>query len=126
MQGLKDRCHRIYQAKPKNPADQTPADIIVKFVSYKTKAKLLTKEPMENPRTDNNSKNEKERVYVRKDLSNSRGNVLYKALEMKKAGLVKDAFSRDGNFTIRRPANKSHLKNINYRISNEDELKHSV
>ena len=78
---------------------------------------------MEKLRTHNNSKSEKERVYVREDLTKSRGKVLYKARQLKKAGLVKDSFTRDGIITIRMPANKPHMKDINYRISNEDELK---
>ena len=118
-----DRCHRLYRAKSKSPADKRPADIIIKFVSRKSKARILTKDPMEKLRADNDSRSEKSRIYVREDLTKKRGDILYKARQLKKAGLVKDAFTRDGIIIIRMRPNKPFQKDINIRISNEDELK---
>ena len=118
-----DRCHRLYRAKPKNQANKKPADIIVKFISHRSKARILTKDPMEKLRADNNARNEKDRIYVREDLTKYRGGVLYKARQLKKAGLVKDAFTRDGTIIVRMRPNKPSENVITIRISNEEELK---
>ena len=101
-----DRCHRLYCAKSKSPADKRPADIIIKFISHKSKARILTKDPMETLRADNDSRSEKSRICVREDLTKKRGGILYKARQMKKAGLVKDSFMRDGTIIIRMRPNK--------------------
>ena len=47
-----DRTHQILRrTNAKNP--YKPPDIIVKFVSYRTEASILTKVPMEKLRNDN-------------------------------------------------------------------------
>ena len=65
----------------------------------------------------------KNRIYVREDLTKKRGGILNKARQLKKVGLVKDAFTRDGTIIIRMRPNKPSQNDINIRISNEDELK---
>ena len=120
--GEVDRCHRIYR-NTKNPADKRPSDIIVKFVSYRTKARILTKDPMEKLRADNDTKPEKDRIYIREDLTKKRSGVLFKTRQLKKAGLVKDAFTRDGTIFVRMVAKKPAQKDITVRLTSEDDLK---
>ena len=75
-------------------------------------------------RADNDSRSEKSRIYVREDLTKTRGGILYKARQLKKPGLVKDTFMRDGIIIIRMRPNKPFQNDINIQISNEDELKY--
>ena len=101
-----DRCHRL-RMNPKNASKtvgppKTP-EIIVKFVSLKSKASIMTKDPMEKLRNDNKTRSESSKIYIREDLTKKRANVLYKARQLKKSGLIKDAFTRDGTITIRMP-----------------------
>ena len=117
-----DRCHRIYRTK-KSPADKRLSDIIVKFVSCRTKGRILTKDPMEKLRADNDAKPEKDRIYIREDLTKKRKGVLYKTRQLKKAGMVKDAFTCGGTIVVRMPANKPAQKDITVRITSEDDLK---
>ena len=99
-----DRCHRLKRNPKTNVvSQQKPSDIIVKFVSHKSVASILTKDPMEKLRANNLLLPEKSRIYIREDLTKKRASVLYKARQLKKAKLIKDAFSRDGTITIRMP-----------------------
>ena len=51
-----DRCHRLQKSNTKKSPGQRPPDIIVKFISHKAKAAILSKEPMEKLRSDNNGR----------------------------------------------------------------------
>ena len=85
----------------------------------------MTKDPMEKLRNDNKTRSESSKIYIREDLSKKRANVLYKARQLKKCGLIKDVFTRDGTIpiTIRMPPIKPLGKDGYYRITNEEELK---
>ena len=118
-----DRCHRLQKSNTKKSPGQRPPDIIVKFISHKAKAAILSKEPMEKLRSDNNGREDASKLYVREDLTKKRGTILYKARQLKKASLIKDAFSRDGAITIRMAPAKPSDRDYYYRITSEDELK---
>lgn len=98
-----DRCHRIFrptaatniQPKPK------PKDIIVKFVSYKSKASLMSKIPMEKLRADNESKPFDDRIYVSDDITRTRSKILFMTRKLKKTKRIKDTYARDGRILIK-------------------------
>ena len=121
--GLIDRCHRLQKRNAKKGPGQRAPDIIVKFVTHKCKAAILSKEPMEKLREDNKGRDDASKLYVREDLTKKRGTILYKARQLKKASLIKDAFSRDGIITIRMATSKPSGHDMYYRITSEDELK---
>lgn len=74
-----DRCHRLVKRNAKKFPGQRPSDIIVKSISHKAKAAILSKEPMEKLRSDNNTRDDASKLYVREDLTKKRGKILYKA-----------------------------------------------
>ena len=78
---------------------------------------------MEKLRDDNKGRDDASKLYVREDLTKKRGTILYKARQLKKASLIKDAFSRDGIITIRMATSKPFGHDMYYRITSEDELK---
>ena len=95
-----DRAHRI--TRPSADARATrPRDIIVKFCGHKSKVAILSRKPMKLLKAANDATEEKERVYVREDLTKARNSVLYKARVLKRAGKIKDAFSRDGRIALK-------------------------
>lgn len=94
-----------------------PRDIIVKFVSYRSKASVLTKMPMEKLMADNGNQPPHQRIYVREDLTKARATILYKTRHMKKNKLIKDTFSRDGRIVIK-PAMSDRI----VYVTNDDEF----
>lgn len=100
-----DRAHRITRPNAGTKATR-PRDIIVKFCSHKSKVAILSREPMKLLKAANDAREEKERVFVREDLTKSRNSVLYKARVLKRAGKIKDAFSRDGRIALKLYTNK--------------------
>ena len=120
-----DRCHRLNRPKTNTKHGKVPdkpADIIVKFVSYKSKAKILTKDPMEKLREDNKHRDDQNKLFIREDLTKARNKLHYKTRLLKKAGLIKDTFSRDGMIVVKvKVSGKTDLKQ--YFISSENDLK---
>ena len=96
-----DRCHRIFRPSAAVNPRSAPKDIIVKFVSYKTKASLLSKVPMEKLRADNLTKPPDGRIYVSDDLTRTRSKIFFKTRKLKKMKQIKDTYSRDGRIIIK-------------------------
>lgn len=96
-----DRCHRIFRPSAAVNPRSAPKDIIVKFVSYKTKASLLSKVPMEKLRADNLTKPLDGRIYVSDDLTRTRSKIFFKTRKLKKMKQIKDTYSRDGRIIIK-------------------------
>ena len=95
-----DRAHRITRTST-SATNTRPRDIIVKFTSHKSKKAILSREPMKKLKSDNDDKTVGERVFVREDLTRARNALLYKARVLKRAGHIKDTFSRDGRIAIK-------------------------
>lgn len=95
------RCHRIFRPSAAVNPRSVPKDIIVKFVSYKIKASLLSKMPMEKLRADNLTKPPDGRIYVSDDLTRTRSKIFFKTRKFKKMKQIKDTYSRDGRIIIK-------------------------
>ena len=92
-------------------------------MSHKSVASILTKDPLEKLRANNLLLPENSRTYIREDLTKKRASVVCKARQLKKAKLIKDAFSRNGTINIRMPPNSQFGRDVYYRITSEDKLK---
>lgn len=76
---------------------------------------------MEKLRADNNHRDDKHKLYIREDLTKNRNKLHYKTRQLKKAGLIKDTFSRDGMIVVKvRIFGKPDKQ---YYISSDNELK---
>ena len=95
-----DRTHRIYRKASSQTSDKPP-DIIVKFLSYRTKASVLTKDPMEKLREDNNHRIDKRKVFISEDLTKNRKTLFFSTRQLKKKKLIKDTFTRDGRIVVK-------------------------
>ena len=95
-----DRTHRIYQKANRKTSD-TPPDIIVKFLSYRSKARILTQGPMEQLRADNQDREDKDKIFVSEDLTNTRKGLFFSTRQMKRKRLIKDTFTRDGKIVVK-------------------------
>lgn len=86
-----------------------PRDILVKFVSYRSRAKLL-----------HNKKNLKgsefERVYLNDDLTRTRSFIFQQARQLVKARSAKGAWTTDGTIII------LDNNNIRHRIESKKDL----
>ena len=58
-----ERTHRIYRKASKTISDRPP-DIIVKFQSYRTRARVLTKDPMVQLQEANEDKSDKDKMFI--------------------------------------------------------------
>ena len=93
-----DRSHRLgkprsHSSVPENKKN-TPRDIIVKFTSYRSRARVF----QSKKKLDNNSAFPN--TYINEDLTKTRSELLYKARKMKNNGRFKSAFSRDGRIFV--------------------------
>ena len=95
-----ERTHRIYRKASKTTSDRPP-DVIVKFQSYRTRAKILTQDPMEQLREENKHKPDKEKIYISEDLTKARKELFYKTRTLRKKGYIKSTFSRDGKIVAK-------------------------
>ena len=95
-----DRTHRIYRKASSQTSDKPP-DIIVKFLSYRTKASVLTKDPMEKLREDNNHRIDKHKVFISEDLTKNRKNFVLQYTTTEEKKLIKDTFTRDGRIVVK-------------------------
>ena len=112
-----DRCHRIFKPVAGDTTPK-PKDIIVKFVSHKTKAAVVTKQPMVKLRDDNKQKPPNARIYVSEDLTRVRSRILYRTRKLKKQQQIKDTYTRDGRIIIKT------LSDRFLNIVSEKELQH--
>ena len=97
-----DRTHRLTRTNAAaGGKDKKPRDIIVKFCSQKSKRAILSREPMEKLKTAYDEIPEKTRIFIRENLTKARNSVLYKRRVLKRAGHIKDAFTRDGRIVLR-------------------------
>ena len=115
-----DRTHRIYRKASRTTSDKPP-DIIVKFLSYRTKARILTQDPMENLREDNNRRDDKHKVFISEDLTKTRKGLFFCTRQLKKKKLIKDTFPRDGRIIVKVKDSKNDVKT--WSITTENELK---
>ena len=114
-----DRTHRIYR-KASRMTSEKPPDIIVKFLSYRTKASILTQDPMEKLREVNKHKIDKHKVFISEDLTKTRKGLFFSTRQLKKRKLIKDTFTRDGRIVVK-------IRGINdtktWNITKESDLK---
>ena len=95
-----DRTHRIYRKASRNTSDRPP-DIIVKFPSYRSKARILTQGPMEQLRADNEDREDKDKIFISEVLTNTRKGLFFSTRQMKRKRLIKDTFTRDGRIVVK-------------------------
>ena len=83
-----DRTHGIYRKASRMTSDKPP-DIIVKFLSYRTKASILTQDPMEKLREVNKHKIDKHKVFISEDLIKTRKGLFFSTRQLKKGNSSK-------------------------------------
>lgn len=101
------RSHRVGKPNPGRP--DKPRDILVKFVSYRSRQKLYK---LRSTFKDNGYGSS----YVNEDLTRRRSYILFKARDLVRSRHLLGAWSSDGNLLAR--DNKSRI----HRISHEDDL----
>lgn len=99
-----ERTHRVYRKASKTTSDRPP-DIIVKFQSYRTRAQILTKDPMEQLKEENKSKPDNAKIYISEDLTKARKELFFKTRTLRKKGYIKSTFPRDGKIVVNFDAN---------------------
>ena len=90
-----ERTHRIYRKASLTTSDRPP-DIIVKFQSYRTRARLLTKDAMVQLREASEDTSDKDKMFISEDLTTVRKELFFKTRTLKKQGHIKSTFTRDG------------------------------
>lgn len=94
-----DRSHRVGRKTQSKPT----RDIIVRFVSYKSKSLFMRSRKA--VRTYNNEHSTSH--FVNEDLTRKRSNLAFEARKRKQQGLIKDTWTFDGKVFI-----KSHNDNV--------------
>lgn len=94
-----DRRHRVGRKGPSKPS----RNIIVRFVSYKTKVKFM------ESRKATRAYNSRQRTshFISEDLTRKRSNVAFQARKLKREGTIKDTWTYDSKIFI-----KSHNDTI--------------
>ena len=95
-----ERTHRIYRKASRTTSDR-PLDIIVKFQSYRTRARLLTKDAMVQLREASEDTSDKDKMFVSEDLTTVRKELFFKTRTLKKQGHIKSTFTRDGKIIVK-------------------------
>ena len=90
-----ERTHRIYRKASKTTSDR-PTDIIIKFQSYRTRARVLTKDAMVQLREASEDTSDKDKMFISEDLTTVRKELFFKTRTLKKQGHIKSTFTRDG------------------------------
>ena len=88
-----ERTHRIYRKASRTTSDR-PQDIIVKFQSYRTRARLLTKDAMVQLREASEDTSDKDKMFISEDLTT-------KTRTLKKQEHIKSTFTRDGKIIVK-------------------------
>ncbi|WAR28254.1 hypothetical protein MAR_013958 [Mya arenaria] len=96
-----DRSHLVGPVRN----DKKPRDIIVKFVSYRSRQKLYQR------RSALKKSSEHSYVYVNEDLTRKPSSLLYEARRHAKTGSLLGAWSSDGKVLIKDKAGKIHAIN---------------
>lgn len=90
-----DRSHRVGKASQKKPV----RDIIVRFVSYKSRRKVLkAKRNMFTYNQQNNT-----RYQINEDLTKKRSFLAFQARQLKRKGHIDDTWTFDGKIFIKLP-----------------------
>ena len=95
-----ERTHRIYRKASRTTSDRPP-DIIVKFQSYRTRARLLTKDAMVQLREASEDTSDKDKMFISEDLTTVRKELFFKTRTLKKQGHIKSTFTRDGKIIVK-------------------------
>ena len=95
-----ERTHRIYRKASRTTSDRPP-DIIVKFQSYRTRARLLTKNAMVQLREASEDTSDKDKMFISDDLTTVRKELFFKTRTLKKQGHIKSTFTRDGKIIVK-------------------------
>lgn len=88
-----DRSHRVGKRHPGRPS----RDIIIRFVSYKTKVKFMKSRKLAREYNGQNNT----RHFIFEDLTRNRSNLAYQARKLKRDGVVKDTWTFDGKIFIK-------------------------
>ena len=78
-----ERTHRIYRKASRTTSDRPP-DIIVKFQSYRTRARVLTKDAMVQLREASEDTSDKDKMFISEDLTTVRKELFFKTRTLKK------------------------------------------
>lgn len=89
-----DRSHRVGRKSPTKPT----RDIIVRFVSYKTKTAFM--KSRKAARLYNNEHST--RHFISEDLTRKRSNLAFEARKHKRQGTIKDTWTFDGKVFVKR------------------------
>ena len=90
-----DRSHRVGAKNHKSGGNNPkPRDVIVKFVSYRSRQKMFKQR---GAAKSNGYKN----VYVNEDLTRNRSFTLFRCRELKRQGRIQDAWSSDGKIIVK-------------------------
>ena len=90
-----DRSHRVGPRRNKDGTSASkPRDIIVKFISYRSRQKLFRKRGAAKSCGYAGK-------FINEDLTKTRSLILYKCRELKRQGRVQDAWSMDGKILVK-------------------------
>ena len=90
-----DRSHRVGPRRSKDGSSASrPRDIIVKFVSYRSRQKLFQKRGTAKSCGYGGK-------FINEDLTRTRSYMLYKCRELKRQGRIQDTWSMDGKILVK-------------------------
>lgn len=102
-----DRSHRL--GRPISGVSPRPRDIIVKFISYRSRAKFYKNRVLTKGRGHRG-------VFINEHLTKSRGRLLYLARRLVKSRQLKSAWTSDGVVLVK------HIDDSVHRLSRETDL----
>lgn len=102
-----DRSHRL--GRPTNGASPRPRDIIVKFISYRSRAKFYKNRVLTKGRGHRG-------VFINEHLTKSRGRLLYLARRLVKSRQLKSAWTSDGVVLVK------HMDDSVHRLFRDTDL----
>ncbi|MEW8546532.1 MAG: hypothetical protein AB2693_23705, partial [Candidatus Thiodiazotropha sp.] len=104
-----DRSHRLGRPEPGDIGTRKPRDIIVKFATYRMRAKFYKARVLTKSRGHRG-------VFVNEHLTKTRGRLMYQARQRVRSQQLKSAWSSDGVILVR------HLNDFVQRINSENDL----
>ena len=104
-----DRSHRLGRPEPGDINKRKPRDIIVKFTTYRMRAKFYKARVLTKSRG-------RRGVFVNEHLTKSRGRLLYQARRRVKSQQLKSVWSSDGVILVK------HFNDSIQRITTENDL----
>ena len=104
-----DRSHRLGRPESGDIGTRKPRDIIVKFATYRTRAKFYKARVLTKSRGHRG-------VFVNEHLTKTRGKLMYQARQRVKSQQLKSAWSSDGVILVK------HLNDSVQRINSENDL----